>query len=525
MDNRSILAIVLIILLWSGYSLFFAPSYPTQSNDQPPPQYESPGTVTENAEAMSQVSVQETVHTVERLLSIETDLYTVVVSSYGASIRSVEFHNYKEINSNDSDNYFFIDVDSNELSTFKMFASDGINFSDDLPFGIEPSIDDFTVDSFELTFFATVNHLNVYKKYTFYNDSYHIDVDISVQNVSDDFVAGRLNFSLITPWSADEKGDFYSFSGPLTYDGSKLHEDKPKGLDKSPKLYSDFVWSGFTNKYFLQAAHIQGGLDHVFIHRTRNFVENRFITDRFHLRPSDTQSFSFVTYIGPKRLEQLSVAGADFERALHFGFFHFLSKPLFDVLRFFNSFLNNYGFSIILLTVCIKLIFWPLTHKSYKSMQGMQKLQPEMKRLKEKYADDKQRLNQEMMSFYKENKINPLGGCLPILIQIPVFFALYKVLLDSIELRHAPFIFWIADLSAKDPYYITPIIMGASMFLQQKLTPTNLDPTQEKIMLMMPVIFTFMFLGFPSGLVLYWLVNNLLTILQQLIIRRQAAQS
>lgn len=155
-------------------------------------------------------------------------------------------------------------------------------------------------------------------------------------------------------------------------------------------------------------------------------------------------------------------------------------------------------------------------------MQGMQKLQPEMKRLKEKYANDKQRLNQEMMSFYRDNKVNPLGGCLPILIQIPVFFALYRVLLESIELRHAPFILWITDLSAKDPYFITPIVMGASMFLQQKLTPTNLDPTQEKVMLMMPVIFTFMFLNFPAGLVIYWLVNNLLTILQQLIIRRQA---
>ena len=154
-------------------------------------------------------------------------------------------------------------------------------------------------------------------------------------------------------------------------------------------------------------------------------------------------------------------------------------------------------------------------------MKGMQKLQPEMKRLKEKYGSDKQKLNQEMMAFYKEHKVNPLGGCLPMLIQIPVFFALYRVLLASIELRHAPFILWITDLSAKDPYYVTPLIMGVTMFLQQKMTPTNMDPTQEKIMLMMPVVFTFMFLNFPSGLVIYWLVNNLLTILQQYLIRRQ----
>ena len=191
------------------------------------------------------------------------------------------------------------------------------------------------------------------------------------------------------------------------------------------------------------------------------------------------------------------------------------------VLKFFYGFIGNYGFAVILLTVCIKLIFWPLTQKSYKSMKGMQKLQPEMKKMREKHGKDKQKLNQEMMSFYKDNKVNPLGGCLPMVIQIPVFFALYRVLLGSIELRHAPFMLWITDLSAKDPYYVTPLIMGVTMFLQQKMTPTNMDPTQAKIMLMMPVVFTFMFLNFPSGLVLYWLTNNLLTILQQYLIKRQ----
>ena len=154
-------------------------------------------------------------------------------------------------------------------------------------------------------------------------------------------------------------------------------------------------------------------------------------------------------------------------------------------------------------------------------MKGMQKLQPQMKKMREKYKDDKQRLNQEMMTYYKENKVNPLGGCLPMVIQIPVFFALYQVLLGAIELRHAPFMFWITDLSLKDPYYITPLIMGATMFIQQKMTPTNVDPMQAKIMLMMPVVFTFLFLNFPAGLVIYWMVNNLLTILQQYLIKRQ----
>ena len=156
-------------------------------------------------------------------------------------------------------------------------------------------------------------------------------------------------------------------------------------------------------------------------------------------------------------------------------------------------------------------------------MKAMQKLQPQMTRLREKYSSDKQRLNQEMMSLYKENRVNPFGGCLPMLIQIPVFFALYQVLLGSIELRHAPFVFWLTDLSAKDPYYITPLVMGATMFLQQKMTPTTMEPMQAKMMMMMPVVFTFLFLNFPSGLVIYWLVNNVLTIAQQYLINKNPA--
>ena len=232
-------------------------------------------------------------------------------------------------------------------------------------------------------------------------------------------------------------------------------------------------------------------------------------------------AFDYVSFIGPKDYDLLKASGHQLEQAKDYGFFSVLAKPLMHVLKFFYGYIGNYGFSIILLTICIKLIFWPLTQKSYKSMKGMQKLQPQMQKMREKYSNDKQRLNQEMMSFYKENKVNPLGGCLPMLIQIPVFFALYQVLLGAIELRHAPFIFWIADLSVKDPYYITPLIMGATMFVQQKMTPTNMDPTQAKIMLMMPVVFTFMFLNFPAGLVVYWMVNNLLTILQQYLIKRQ----
>jgi len=196
--------------------------------------------------------------------------------------------------------------------------------------------------------------------------------------------------------------------------------------------------------------------------------------------------------------------------------------PMLTFLNYINTFVNNYGIAIIILTILIKIAFWPLGNKSYKSMKEMQKLQPELTAIREKYKDDKQKAGQETMALYKSHKVNPLGGCLPMVVQIPVFFALYKTLMYAIELRHAPFFWWIQDLSDKDPYYITPIIMGATMFIQQKMSPPAGDPMQQKIMLVLPVVFTFLFLTFPSGLVIYWLFNNILSIGQQYYIMKKA---
>lgn len=528
MDNRTIIAIVLIILLWSGYSLFFTPTPLPQpivkTTDITTPAVDTPF-VKQNE---SLVSTDYSNSIEEKLIEINSGTYTIVFSTKGASIKSISFSDYKADDNSENSNFYLLSSQNFKTNSFKSSISDGLNLPEDIFYTLvdigEQNFDHGN-DFLLLTFQSEYNGFSIIKTFTLYKNSYHIDTGFTIQNNNKEHFSGKYNISLITPWSTDIKSDFYSFVGPLTFDGNKLKEDKPKDIVKNSVVYNDFVWSGFTDKYFLQALNPNSNIDQVLVRYEPDFIENKFSSKSFILLPGQNESFQHVAYLGPKNLEYLSSSNSSFEEAIHFGFFHFLAKPLFNVLLFFNGYINNYGFSIILLTVCIKLIFWPLTHKSYKSMQGMQKLQPEMKRLKEKHADDKQRLNQEMMSFYRDNKVNPLGGCLPILIQIPVFFSLYKVLLDSIELRHAPFILWISDLSAKDPYYITPVIMGASMFLQQKLTPTNLDPTQEKVMLMMPIIFTFLFLNFPAGLVIYWLINNLLTILQQLLIRRQAQKA
>lgn len=226
-------------------------------------------------------------------------------------------------------------------------------------------------------------------------------------------------------------------------------------------------------------------------------------------------------FAGPKDPEVLKKVGYYLPAAVDYGFFHFIARPLLLILNLFYKFTHNYGVSIILLTILIKVLFFPLSQKSYKSMKALQKLQPKMEELRKKYGNDREALNREMMLLYKRYGVNPLSGCLPMLVQIPFFIALYQALMNAIELRHAPFVLWITDLSAKDPYYITPILMGITMLLQQMLTPSSGDPTQKKMMYILPVVFTFMFLNFPSGLVLYWLINNVFSILQQLYTMRQ----
>jgi YidC/Oxa1 family membrane protein insertase len=355
-------------------------------------------------------------------------------------------------------------------------------------------------------------------------DKYLIDIILELKNSGPTPLRGTMDLSLIEQWDDSLKNDRYSFSGPASLVKDKIEEVKVDKLKDGPVTYDkDVSWTSFQTKYFLSVV-VPGEntVERVQILRKDNAVENILESPYFTLPGGEQHRLNYLAYVGPKEPERLKAAGHRLDEVVHFGFFNVLAQPLLTVLTFFYGFFKNYGVSIILLTVLIKVLFWPLTHKSYSSMKSMQKLQPEMQKLRDKYKNDKERLNKEMMALYKTHRVNPLGGCLPMLVQIPVFFALYKVLLDSIALRHAPFAFWLTDLSAKDPYYITPVLMGVTMFIQQKMTPSTADPMQAKIFMMMPIIFTFMFLNFPSGLVIYWLVNNLLTIMQQYFIHRKS---
>jgi YidC/Oxa1 family membrane protein insertase len=226
-------------------------------------------------------------------------------------------------------------------------------------------------------------------------------------------------------------------------------------------------------------------------------------------------------YAGPKNQTTLAEISKGLDLTVDYGFLWFIAQPLFSALTWIHSLVNNWGFAIILLTVCVKTLLYPLSAASFKSMAKMRKLQPEMVRLKERFGEDRQKFSQAMMELYKKEGANPLGGCLPILLQMPVFLALYWTLMESVELRHAPFILWIDDLSVMDPFFVLPILMGISMYLTQMMQPEPPDPVQAKVFKFMPIIFTVFFLWFPSGLVLYWLINNILSVLQQLYVTRQ----
>ncbi|NIA05656.1 MAG: membrane protein insertase YidC, partial [Proteobacteria bacterium] len=383
------------------------------------------------------------------------------------------------------------------------------------------------------------NGIQIVRTMVFHADTYLVDVSYQVKNISSSPL--QISPAVVLnnkPFSATTKAtSHYLFSGPSAYINGKLEEIKGKTMRKDgpQTLRGKVTWAAYEGTYFLCAVMPLSGGSHLVTMsgdegQARIVVSDGSIT----LAPQGVRDFKYKMYLGPKKLSILDAADHDLAKAVNFGWFDVIAKPMLWLLNFFYKYIGNYGVAIILVTILIKVVFWPITQKGMKSMKNMQKLQPKVAKLKEKFKDDPTRMNKEMMALYKTYKVNPVGGCLPMVIQIPFFFALYRVLMSAIELRHAPFLLWINDLSAPDRLMIgfnipwlhgipvLTLLMGVSMYLQQKMTPTTADPTQAKIMQFLPVIFTFMFINFASGLVLYWFVNNLLAILQQHLINRQS---
>ncbi|HXV21245.1 MAG TPA: membrane protein insertase YidC [Desulfuromonadales bacterium] len=535
MENKNVVvALILMLAVWLGYSFLFPPqqpaptSPPSSAQTEPAPVLPAPSINIATGVNQESFSVASTEQAEARDLIIETEKYRAVFSSVGARLKVFELKEYRVSPKPDSPLVSIVTSSQDRFATLRTTGSEGFALSADARYTVsvaEGTLHLAAGESRQVVFRSvSPGGLQIEKIFTFRGDQYDFDYRLQVTNASSLPVSGNLSLSLVHQWDDSQEGGQLEFVGPATLAADKLHTDQVDDLVKEPRSYGqDVVWSAFEDKYFLKAAiPLEGAVQKVLVQKDADIVENVFVAPTRTLHTGETFSLDYLLYFGPKDLDILKVVDHQLARAVDFGFFAPIARPLLYVLKFFYSFIGNYGVAIILLTAIIKALFWPLTQKSYSSMKAMQKLQPEMLRIKEKYKNDRERLNRETMELYKTNRVNPLGGCLPMLVQIPVFFALYKVLLDAIELRHAPFALWLTDLSAKDPYYITPIVMGATMFIQQKMTPTNMDPMQAKMFMIMPIVFTFLFLNFPSGLVIYWLVNNVLTIVQQFFINRKA---
>jgi len=376
------------------------------------------------------------------------------------------------------------------------------------------------------------------KIYTFKRDSYQIDVRYEIDNKSSSTWKGYFYGHLLRtePDTGGSggllSGRMPSFTGGAYYT-TEEHYNKVKFSDMQDKdtdlpMETAAGWIAMLQHYFVGTWLPEPEGNYRFYDQTNKRAVKPEHTlgfldlDVTQIAPGASAVMGSSLYIGPKERNRLDAQ--DVERlalTVDFGWLTVIAEPLFWVMRKINSVVGNWGWTIILITILIKAMFLPLSAASYKSMAKMKKLSPRLKTLKERYGDDKQAFQQEMMKLYKSEKVNPAGGCLPILVQIPVFIALYWVLLESVELRQAPWAFWIADLSSKDPFYILPVLMGASMLVQQLLNPAPMDPMQQKIMMALPIVFTIFFLSFPAGLVLYWVVNNTLSIAQQWMISRR----
>ncbi|MBL4611456.1 MAG: membrane protein insertase YidC [Pseudomonas sp.] len=373
------------------------------------------------------------------------------------------------------------------------------------------------------------NGVSYIKRFTFTRGQYLIDVDYLIDNQSGEDWSAHLYGQIKRDKSPDPSSS--SATGMATYLGAAYwsSDDSYTKVDFSDmdkvalKETVEGGWVAWLQHYFVSAWIPAPDRPHVY--RTSKDSAGNYIvgfTSPATVIPAGEQAvISADFYAGPKIQDRLEAISPGLELTVDYGFLWWIAQPLFWVLSFIHGFVGNWGWSIILLTLLIKLIFFPLSATSYRSMANMRRVAPKLAALKEQYGDDRQKMSQGMMELYKKEKINPLGGCLPILVQMPVFIALYWTLMESVEMRQAPWLGWITDLSLKDPYFILPILMGATMFIQQQLNPTPPDPMQAKVLKMLPIIFTFFFLWFPAGLVLYWVVNNILSIAQQWYITRQ----
>ena len=552
---RAFLAIAISFVILVGYQYFFVGFDQPEPVDeqaenqvattgQPPPAQpsgtvvgSSPLSVTAAPAIVTPPMAVQKYDREAREIIVDTDLYSAVFSEDGGAVKSFRLKKHRETHDDDSPGMQLVKTDG--AQGFPLDFSWGSALGSRVLYKSETQHIQLSPVSgkAELRMSAQAeNGLVVERVYTFDNSSYLIDLTLRVINSSGNPLQGMAQlYQSNTPFEGvSSPANRFLFSGPAAFINGELEEVKAGDFEDGPKTIKGAIdWVGYEGNYFLCGIIPIDGAGNTFtMQGTEDLTSMMLAGDLDTIQPGGEKEYKYHIYYGPKKLKMLDSIGYNLGKSVNFGWFDVIAKPTLWLLNMFYGVVHNYGIAIILVTVLFKAIFWPITQRGMKSMKNMQKLQPKMAKIKEKYKSDPTKMNQEVMSLYKTYKVNPLGGCLPMVLQIPVFFALYKVLLQSIELRHAPFMLWITDLAAPDrlwigmdiPYLggipVLTLLMGASMFLQQKMSPSTADPTQAKIMMFLPVVFTFMFLNFASGLVLYWFINNLLSILQQVLINR-----
>ena len=536
METRAFLAIALSILVLVIYQEWISRYYGTPA----PPVSSPPEKEAEKSEAPKPTppvartqSAPATVPTTTegKDISVDTDNYVAIFTTQGARFKSFKFKKYCTAVDEKSPPFEIVS------STQGVPLPLGVRWQSPTPFDDAGLL--YTVNGSDLKLTGesegkllfqgqTPNGFVITKQFAFSGSTYPIQMEVGVQAPKGSAPAPEI---LLTEKSDQtEPNPDAHFEGVIALVDNKIKREPAAEANKGQEFTGDIAWEGFGHTYFFFGLLPENGAQH----KLSLHASGPALIAAIAGPPASPGAVSrYTVFIGPKELNTLKSLGRGLERSIDFGYFGFISIPFLYVLHFFHGFTKSYGIDIILLTVLIKVLTAPLTHKSYVSMKQMQKLQPQMERLKEKLSDDKEKLNKEIMELYRRNGVNPLGGCWPMLLQLPVFYGLYASLSTPIELRHAPFL-WIKDLSRPDwqslPFTlgswhlgipILTLLMGASMFLQQWMTPSAGDPNQRKMMLMMPLMFTFMFVSFPAGLTVYWLVNNILTIGQQYWISRR----
>ncbi len=546
MDNQRLFLFValsfVLLLLWQAWMEDYGPVTPPAEATAPQQSADLPADTTEvptgedipaaPADVQSSALPETDLLKSTGYIDVQTDLFMVRIDTTGGDLRQADLLDYRATNTKDSPPFRLLNDTLPNLFIIQSGLRAGV--------GTEPThhvvytaeqknfrmADDADTLVVPLTW-TSPEGVTVTKRYVFHRGSYAIDLQHEVVNNSSADWHGRQYRQLQRTQVAEtgQSSFIYTYMGGVIYSP----EEKYEKIKFDDMLDSDLDrtitdgWAAMLQHYFLGAlVPPRGEADRYY---TKTLSNARYVIGMISptqtVPAGSTALFETTVFIGPKLQDEMKQVAPGLELTVDYGLLTVLAQPLFWLLKTIHNIVGNWGWAIVIVTLLIKLAFYKLSETSYRSMANMRKLAPRLQSLKERYGDDRQKLNQAMMDLYKKEKINPLGGCLPILVQIPVFIALYWVLLESVELRHAPFILWITDMSSPDPYYILPLLMGATMLIQQKLNPAPLDPIQAKVMMVLPVVFTVFFAFFPSGLVLYWVVNNTLSIAQQWVITRR----